>query len=208
MNDPTATPIPASAAPASPVVQSACPIDNALDAAKAIVASLKALDKTQQERAIRYASETLELASTPVAARTPTPMVDLMPIGSGATAAAKRPVDIKQFTESKAPKSDNQFAAVVAYYYRFEAPPEQRRDTINDAVLREAVRMVVRKRPSRMVLHNAKNRGYLDAIGGGEFRINTVGENLVAVTLPNNGEAPRKKVAKKSPKAKAKPKAK
>ena len=31
-------------------------------------------------------------------------------------------MDIRQFTAAKAPKSDQQFAVVVAYFYRFEAP--------------------------------------------------------------------------------------
>jgi len=94
----------------------------------------------------------------------------------------------------KAPASENQFAAVVAYYYRFEAPPEQRRNTIGGADLQEAARLAGRKRLSnpRQTLKNAKALGYLDNPARGEFSINTVGENLVAMTLPGGVDAARR----------------
>jgi hypothetical protein len=37
-----------------------------------------------------------------------------------------------------------------------------------------------------MTLTNAKNAGYLDAVGNGKFKLSSVGENLVAITLPND----------------------
>src|SRR6266487_5546433 len=109
------------------------------------------------------------------------------------TSGPGRAIDIKQFTDSKAPKSDQQFAAVVAHYYRFDAPPEERRETINVQVLADAARRAGRKRPGRLTLNNAKNQGYFDSVGRGEFKLNTVGENLVAITLPGNtGEGEKK----------------
>ena len=97
--------------------------------------------------------------------------------------------DIKQFTMAKKPKSDQQFAAVVAYYYRFEAPASDRKDVIGSDDLTQAARLAGRERPTRptLTLNNAKNSGYLDSAERGKFRINAVGENLVAVTLPGNG---------------------
>src|SRR5690606_21683225 len=56
--------------------------------------------------------------------------------------------DIKSFIAAKAPKSDQQFASAVAYFYRFEAPPAERRDSINGDVLQEAARLAGRKRLS------------------------------------------------------------
>lgn len=95
-------------------------------------------------------------------------------------------MDIKAFTEAKAPKSDQQFAAVVAYYYQFEASEAERKDTIDAGTLTNAARLVGRKRPPKpnITLANAKNAGYLDSAERGHFKISTVGENLVAVTLP------------------------
>lgn len=162
-------------------------VTNELDAAKAIVETLKSLEKPQQERALRFASETLglQLPTAHVAPNVPPPAGHLA-APALAPPTLERGLNIKQFSEAKAPKSDNQFAAVVAYYYRFEAPPEQRRDTINADVLANAARLVVRTRPGKFTLVNAKNQGYLDPVGDGEYRISTVGENLVAITLPGN----------------------
>lgn len=182
-------------------------VGDEFDAAKVIVETLKRLERAQQERALRFASEALGLkaASPPVE---PRPVTNV-----GATPPPQpspgRVTNIKQFTQIKSPKSDQQFAAVVAYYRQFEAPPSERRATINAEVLADAARLVNRKRPTRHVLNNAKNSGYLDSVGGGEFKINTVGENLVAMALPGNAgegghvakktrKSSRKKAAKKT----------
>jgi len=93
--------------------------------------------------------------------------------------------------DSKNPKSDNQFAAVVAYYYAFEAPVDQRLDSISADTLREASRLAQRKRLATplVTLNHAKNRGYLDIAERGQYRINSVGENLVAMALPSSAPA-------------------
>lgn len=160
------------------------------DAAKIIVETLQGLDKTSQALAMRFAAETLGLQSASVtqsyvAPTTPT-STHTPPPSSGGTPHS---MDIKQFTAAKAPKSDQQFAAVVAYFYRFEAPEAQRRDTLDADSLLEAARLAGRKRPGnpRFTLNNAKNAGYLDAATTGKYRINSVGENLVAMALPGSG---------------------
>ena len=157
------------------------------DAAKKIVESLQGLDKASQALAMRFAAETLGLQLTPtshmpIATVPPTPLGVLTPSGT------PHSMDIKQFTVAKAPKSDQQFAAVVAYFYRFEAAEAQRRESIDADLLLEAARLAGRKRPSnaRFTLNNAKNSGYLDATTAGKYRINSVGENLVAMALPGN----------------------
>ena len=186
-------------------------VDNEFDAAKDIVERLKGLEQEKQERAMRFASETLGLHAPGVPAGPGTPP----PGGQGGvpkekseTSPRDRVVDIKQFTQSKAPKTDQQFAVLVAYYYRFEAPAEERKEVIGAKDLTDAVRLVGnRRQPTdpNLTLNNAKNSGYLDAAGRGKFRINTVGENLVAMTLPGKdrptpsgrkgGNTPKKKKA-------------
>lgn len=177
------------------------------DAAKVIVETLQGLDKTSQALAMRFAAETLGLQSASIA-QTAAPLVT--PISASALSPGSEKTthltDIKLFTAMKAPKSDLQFAAVVAYFYRFEAPEAQRKDTIDSDSLLEAARLAGRKRPGnpRFTLNNAKNAGYLDAITTGKYRINSVGENLVAMALPGNGSesslarsAGKKKIGKK-----------
>lgn len=156
---------------------------NEFDAAKVIVETLKGLDKQQQARAIKFACESLDMQA---------PALGAASHGGGASpqpaiTSAPSATDIKQFTASKAPKSDQQFAAVVAYYHRFVAPEAERKDAITADDLQDAARKVGRRRPHRITLNNAKNAGYLDTAERGSFKINTVGENLVAVTLPGNG---------------------
>jgi hypothetical protein len=159
-------------------------VNNEFDAAKIIVETLTGLERLQQERAIRFASEALGLKA--IDAIVPSQkQADLTAHPQNIREPA-RAIDIKQFTETKSPSSDQQFAAVVAYFYQFEAPPSEHRETINADVLGEAARLATRRRPSRHALNNAKNAGYLDSAGHGEFRLNTVGENLVAMTLPRN----------------------
>lgn len=164
-------------------------IDNEFDAAKAIVETLKGLDREKQERAIRFAGETLGLhaAVVPGGPGTPPPAAQGH-IREENTEPSPRGgvVDIKQFTQSKAPKTDQQFAAVVAYYYRFEAPANERKEVIGVKDLQEAARLAERKRPGNCLatLNNARNKGYLDTAGRAKFQINSVGENLVAMTLP------------------------
>lgn len=177
------------------------------DAAKVIVETLQGLDKTSQVLAMRFAAETLGLQSasiTQTTAPSVTPIsTSALPPGSEKTTHL---TDIKLFTATKAPKSDLQFAAVVAYFYRFEAPEAQRKDTIDADSLLEAARLAGRKRPGnpRFTLNNAKNAGYLDVVTTGKYRINSVGENLVAMALPGNGSesslarsAGKKKIGKK-----------
>jgi hypothetical protein len=100
--------------------------------------------------------------------------------------SGNRPKDIRSFVQEKQPKSDNQYAAVVAYYYRFEAPQNERADSVNSETLQESTRLAGRERlgdPGK-TLRNAVQQGYLDAADRGQYRISTVGENLVAMTLP------------------------
>ena len=62
--------------------------------------------------------------------------------------------------------------------------------SIDAKVLQDAARLAGRRRPPKALttLNNAKSLGYLDAPTRGQFQINTVGENLVAMTLPGGGD--------------------
>ncbi len=143
---------------------------------------------------MRFASEALGLETPAVSAGpgTPAPPGQRHVAGQETeTSPPVRVVDIKQFTESKAPRTDQQFAVVVAYYYCFEARFEERKEVIGAKDLKDAVRLVGgRNQPgdAGMTLINAKNAGYLDGAGRGTFRINAVGENLVAMTLPGKDQ--------------------
>jgi hypothetical protein len=83
-----------------------------------------------------------------------------------------------------------QFATAVAYYYRFEVPEAQQKSAITAEDLQDAARKVDRDRLTKpsQTLVNAYNQGLLDKAGErGAYSLNTVGENLVAMTLPSSG---------------------
>jgi hypothetical protein len=183
------------------------------DLAKEIFDKLKDLSSERRDRVLRWVAEGLgtSLPSVRPPAFSPQPHIPPAPVSPHA-GPATTPVDIKSFIASKAPKSDTQFAAAVAYYYRFEAPPSQRRETIDGQTLQEAARLAGRKRVTnpRYTLNNAKAAGYLDGDSSTGFSINSVGENLVAMTLPGGGEgstAPSRKPKKGKTKRPSKKKA-
>jgi hypothetical protein len=175
-------------------------------AAEEIKGILHGREKSEQERIIRWVSESLSLAAVP--ARTtgqgPPPLIS-PPAHSGPPHGGHAGERIKAFVEEKKPKSDIQFAAVVAYFHRFEASGPEQKDAITADDLREATRLAgwSRFKTPSVPLNNAVKQGYLDRAERGAFKVNAVGENLVAMTLPgaggdSNGPRPaRRKASKK-----------
>lgn len=160
------------------------------EAVRSVVNTLEPFDAKDQERILRWAREKLGLATSSPAA----PNSDTKPPrdnAGGDASAAVAATDIKSFIENKKPQSDSQFAAAVAYYYRFDAPEPQRKEAIGSTDLTEACRKTGRERMKHpaQTLVNAHNQGYLDkGAERGTYAINTVGENLVAMALPDNGK--------------------
>jgi hypothetical protein len=171
------------------------------EAVRAVVAALEGFEPGDQERIIRWAREKLglavALASSPPPAPAPLPAaLSSPPLPSLGTR------DLKAFIAEKQPKSDVQFAAAVAYYYRFEAGQAQRKVEVNSEDLQDACRLANRERFKHpgQTLRNAHMLGLLDkGSQSGYFNVNSVGENLVAMTLPGHGgEAPKAVKRRKS----------
>lgn len=177
-----------------------------LEAVRAVVGALEGFDTKAQERILRWAQEKLGLVAPGLASSPPAqPPIAALGHSQLPHAPTTGASDIKSFVEKKRPTSDTQFAATIAYYYRFEAPPELRKESIGASDLQEACRQVGRSRIRYPVqtLVNAHGQGLLDRGEPGAYSINTVGENLVAVALPSDGTTPAKKREKKSKKPKA-----
>ncbi len=175
-----------------------------LEAVRVVTAALEPFNTEDRHRIIRWASEKLGLTKPPVQAITPAHMTPPAPSSTG---SGSRGGTIKQFIEQKDPKSENQFAATVAYYYQFEAPENQKKETITRENLLEACRLADRprlKNPAQTLV-NAHGAGLLDRGEKGTYSINTVGENLVAMTLPA-GAAVSGKTNMKRPRRASKPK--
>lgn len=166
------------------------PKQDDFEAVRTIVAALESFDAMDQERILRWTREKLGLTQHPpeLPVKATPPVVP--PPGIPALQPAQGS-DIKSFVEKKKPSSDTQFAAAIAYYYRFEAPSLLRKDSITSADLLEACRQTGRKRIRhlRQTLVNTHRQGLLDRAERGAYSINTVGENLVAMALPSDEQA-------------------
>jgi hypothetical protein len=171
------------------------------EAVRNVVETLQSFDPKDQERILRWAREKLGLAAAPKEAAAPTGYASSH--GDDKPSTVEKPMDIKRFVDLKKPLSDSQFAATVAYYYRFEAPEPQRKPSITAADLVEACRRTGRERikHAAQTLVNAHTQGYMDkGAERGTYVVNTVGENLVALALPDDTRAPKSKARRKIPK--------
>ena len=175
-------------------------------AAEEIKGILAGREKPEQERIVRWVSESLELSLTPAGpARGHVQDVHVPPVAAPETAGevghGSRAKDMRSWVDEKQPKSDAQFVAVAAYFLRFIAPTAERKDSFTADDLQTAARLggwKVFKTPS-VTLNNVINQGYLDRAGRGAYRLNAVGENLVTMTLPATGEGGARRSRKKKP---------
>ncbi len=160
-----------------------------LEAVRAVAEALSGFDANEQERIIRWAREKLGLtipSAVPPAGQTTQQEASTSLASPSQTSHA--PTTLKAFVIEKKPKNDVQFAATVAYFHRFEAPQNERKSEINSEDLLEGCRLAGRTRLKNpgQTLQNAHKLGLLDRAGRGTFTINSVGENLVAMTLPSD----------------------
>jgi hypothetical protein len=174
-----------------------------LEAARTVRDALKGFERGEQEQILRWAAESLGInpqssAPTPPP-RPPQPAVPPAPTDPPApnTPTPKNVKDVAQFVDDKNPKTDIQLATTILYYYRFEAPENERKDDMSAEELRDALRKAGKPgeltKPAK-TLANAHQSGFLDRGERGRFSINTVGENLVGMTLP--GKATKKAATK------------
>lgn len=176
-----------------------------LEAVRKVIEALDGFDAKVQERILKWAREKMGLG--PESTDSGILETKLAPPPGTPAAAGGSTTDIRTFIETKNPATDNQFAAAVAYYYRFEAPPELRKDSITAPDLQEACRQANRNRMNRpaQVLINAHGQGLFNRGDRGTYALNTVGENLVAMTLPPDGSKAQARPSRKPAKAKPSP---
>ena len=97
-------------------------------------------------------------------------------------------IDIRALKEQKQPESAKQMACVVAYYLKELAPQTEQKDTVNARDLGTYFKQAKFKLPKtiQQILPDAKQSGYFESAGKGEYNLNAVGYNLVAHNLPKN----------------------
>src|SRR6185437_1662348 len=176
-----------------------------LEAVRKVIEALTPFNTDDQERIVRWAREKLGLSPS-----FDSTSVHAQPIGScqvGSTASSgESPTSLRDFVEQKKPRADVHFVAVVAYYYQFEAPNSERKTSIKAQDLQEACRLARRSRFSNpaVPLLNAFKVGYLDKAERGSYKLNSVGENLVAMALPGGVSVEKKSQGRKKTLTKSK----
>jgi hypothetical protein len=158
------------------------------DVLRSIVDQLKGLGTDDQRRVIKWACEKLGIDSPLGPSSTAQHSTHAHATGGAHHHTQMTGANIKSFVEEKNPLSDMHFATVIAYYHHFIAP--QKKEAIGAEDLLEATRLAGRPRlqnPGQTMI-NASASGLLDKVSRGQYRVNAVGENLVALVLPGDGK--------------------
>ena len=117
-----------------------------------------------------------------------------IPPDSSSSAGIK---DILTLKQQKKPKSDIEMAVVMAFYLSELAPSRQKTVSAQDVeTYFKQAQYKLPKSPDQ-TLRNAKNAGYFDSAGTGQFKLNPVGYNLVAHSLPKIPSSNKSKVKRK-----------
>jgi hypothetical protein len=152
------------------------------EATRQVVATLEPFDVAERERILRWARDKLGMPTPTQSVATTTRVLH----ESEFTPTTERPMDIRSFIHLKNPRTDTQLAAVVAYFHRFVAPESERKESIGKEDVLSACRLADKSRPQhpQQTMVNAFTAGYFDRAERGRYKLNSVGENLVAVALP------------------------
>jgi hypothetical protein len=178
---------------AGQLVAAAIESDSELHAIRVVLGALVPLKQEARDRVVDYVLERLGMLTHPVVSAGAT--LTARTTGAPKTASeASRQSDIRALTEQKAPRSANDMAALVAYYLSEVAPEADRKDTINTEDIKRYFKQANFHLPRKpeQTLVNAKNAGYFESVGGGQYRLNPVGYNLVVHNLPAGSDGGRK----------------
>jgi hypothetical protein len=152
-----------------------------------IVEALRSLDEASRVTAINAACEHLKVA-------VPEKLGSVLPPAQGGpptppTPAQTKGVDVRALKDEKRPSTGIEMAALVAFYLAECAPENDRKpDVSREDMVRYFKQAGFPLPKAQFLLPNAKNAGYFDAVGGGKYRLNAVGYNLVAHNLPRGEE--------------------
>lgn len=173
-----------------------------------IILALQPLDQDSRITAVRASCEHLDipLVEKPTGA---TGTGAQAKGGTGSQATPHTPsseyiVDIKTLKEQKRPTSANEMAALVAFYLSEVVLEQERKTEIDIEDMTKYFKQANFRLPKtpKQLLVNAKNAGYLDSAGGGKYKLNPVGYNLVAHNMPRTTT----ESATTSPRKRSKPK--
>lgn len=161
-----------------------------------IVDALNQLEPDGRQTAIQAACShlgvTLSEVPTRVSVQTALEQTALaaqpQPLGATSTVPGSALRDIRSLKEEKQPSSTAQMACIVAYYLQELAPTRERKDTVKTADIGTYFKQAGYRLPRKLdqVLVDAKGAGYFESVSRGEYRLNTVGYNLVVHNMPKH----------------------
>jgi hypothetical protein len=165
-------------------------VDVEIDAIKSLLDTLTPLSQEVRQAVLEYVLKRLDFAPTPIS-----------PFSSRSSLVERiesslepqrvheaTPTHLKELKEQKKPKSAIEMAVLVAYYLAYVVPVSERKDKISTKDIEAYFKIGGYKLPSRpeFTLGNARNAGYLDLAGRGQYKLNPVGYNLVVHSLPRS----------------------
>jgi hypothetical protein len=154
-----------------------------------LIEALKDIDHTAREIAIKAACEHLDI---PLSVGAPKE-VDLSAPGIAGRqqqpTKAVRIIDLRTLREQKRPKGAVEMACIVAYYLQQYAQDAEKKSEMTARDIDKYFRQAGFRLPkvAGQVLVDGKAAGYFDSIGKGKYKLNAVGYNLVAHSLPRSG---------------------
>jgi len=159
------------------------PVDQEIAAIKAVLSALGPLSEKARVSVLEYVVKRLELPAglgLQLTHLQPNQPLQELPLKE------TPPSHIKDLKSQKKPRSANEMSAIVAYYLSNLAPADKRKATINPKDIETYFKIAEFPLPEqvRATLPNAKNAGYFDSAGAGEYKLNAVGHNLVAHSMP------------------------
>ena len=162
--------------------------DRELVAIGTILGSLEGLEGESIQRVLDYVFSRLSIARpTPFSLVAPLPPVSASSSGD----TSRRHPSIRDLKEEKNPESTNHMAAIVAYYLSEVVQEPDQADYVTTMDLEKFFKQAGFKLPKSIgqTLQNATAAGYFDSLGGGRYKLNPVGYNLVVHGLPR-GQTP------------------
>lgn len=184
-------------------------IDSELKAIRTLLSTLEPLEKEARKRVIDYVFQRLDISHKTNVIKQPSATEESLSANLAFKQTSENiksiPKDIRSLAKEKNPSNDVERATLVAFYLSELAIEPEKKDEINFEDITKYFKQAGFPIPSRprQVLVNTKNAGYIDSAGNrGTYKINPVGYNLVAYTLPSSGSG--SKVTRKKSKKKLK----
>jgi len=159
-----------------------------------IIEALTALDEKSRPTAIAAACAHLGIESgSNVSMVSPASVVAPAAQPQAPIQPPHTPKDIRTLKEEKQPENAREMACVVAYYLQHYAPPNDRKEVVTSEDMVKYFKQAHFPLPKRIpqLLVDARHSGYFDPAERGTYRLNAVGYNLVAHTLPRDKKSAR-----------------